>query len=310
MTNIQRHKLSRCGCGSPQDVDRVIVFVSYSRAEAASYWHGTFKACPTFCMVRCVALMCCHTRFTFFSSTTWRRKSMRKLNFSLNSSLAQLYVAVALSFRDISTSLAFATIEPLGAFKPPLTTLGAMDTKKVTTMRLSKNDKTDEQESLSSPPPPLSASEGGKDYSTQVGTWNPLRLLVLRLGFTEPAWTSPLNYGKKDGTFRCAYCGLKLFDSNAKYDSGSGWPSFWRSIEEGCISYKKEFDGRLECRCGRCKSHLGHVFLDGPLPGQISGELLEGSPESDPRSGRVNGCLPRFCINGASMRFDKRDDSD
>jgi peptide methionine sulfoxide reductase MsrB len=54
----------------------------------------------------------------------------------------------------------------------------------------------------------------------QAQTWNPLRLLVLRLGFTEPAWTSPLNHGKKDGTFKCAYCGNTLFDSNAYYDSG------------------------------------------------------------------------------------------
>ncbi|KAG7337378.1 methionine-R-sulfoxide reductase [Nitzschia inconspicua] len=142
--------------------------------------------------------------------------------------------------------------------------------------------------------------------SFEVNTWNPLRLLVLRLGFTEPAWTSPLNYGKKDGTFRCSYCGKDLFDSNAKYESGSGWPSFWRSIEEGSISYKREFDGRLECRCGRCSSHLGHVFLDGPLPSQVPLELLEASPPSDPRGGQPRGYLPRFCINGASLRYDER----
>lgn len=235
---------------------------------------------------------------------------MSKLN-NNNTAVALLYIVVTLSCRHISTSLAFATLEPFGTFRP--STVGVTEQRRVTSqiMRFSKIDKTNEhhQESQPPPPPPSSASETEKVSSTQVGTWNPLRLLVLRLGFTEPAWISPLNYGKKDGTFRCAYCGLDLFDSNAKYDSGSGWPSFWRSIDEGSISYKREFDGRLECRCGRCKSHLGHVFLDGPLPGEVSPELLQGSPQSDPRSARANGYLPRFCINGASMRFDGRDDS-
>jgi peptide-methionine (R)-S-oxide reductase len=154
----------------------------------------------------------------------------------------------------------------------------------------------------------IAGSDGQENSSRSklVQTWNPLRLLVLRLGFTEPAWTSPLNYGKKDGIFRCAYCGNALFDSNSKYDSGSGWPSFWRSIEDGSISYKREFDGRLECRCGKCISHLGHVFLDGPLPSEVSSELLGQSPPSDPRGRQASGYLPRFCINGASLRYDDR----
>ena len=94
------------------------------------------------------------------------------------------------------------------------------------------------------------------EESFQVQTWNPLRLLVLRLGLTEPAMTSPLNYGKYDGEFECAYCGQVLFDSNAKYDSGSGWPSFWRSAQEDAVQYKMEFDGRLECRCGKCSRYV------------------------------------------------------
>jgi peptide-methionine (R)-S-oxide reductase len=154
--------------------------------------------------------------------------------------------------------------------------------------------------------PPASNGDN-KEAVLEAKTWNPLRLLVLKLGFTEPAWTSPLNYGKLDGIFRCAFCGQDLFDSDAKYDSGSGWPSFWRSIEDGAISYKMEWDGRLECRCGRCSSHLGHVFLDGPLPSQVSAEMLELSPASDPRGKQANGYLPRFCINGASLRYDKRE---
>jgi len=93
-------------------------------------------------------------------------------------------------------------------------------------------------------------NNSNKDFKVQ--TWNPFRLLVLRLGLTEPVATSPFNYGKYDGTFECAYCGHPLFDSDAKYDSGSGWPSFWRSKVDGSIDYKMEFDGRLECRCARC----------------------------------------------------------
>ena len=144
-------------------------------------------------------------------------------------------------------------------------------------------------------------SSSSSEEGFEVKTRNPLRLAVLRLGLTEPAWTSPLNYGKKDGIFKCAYCGNTLFDSDSKYDSGSGWPSFWRSKDDGSIDYKMEFDGRLECRCGTCKSHLGHVFLDGPRPDDVSQELLQESPEKDPRSRRADGRLPRFCVNGKDI---------
>lgn len=138
-------------------------------------------------------------------------------------------------------------------------------------------------------------------------TWNPLRLMVLKLGFTELRWTSPLNYEKKDGVFKCAYCGLELFDSDGKYDSGSGWPSFWRSIKDGHVKYNMEWDGRLECKCGRCSSHLGHVFLDGPRPSKVPKEVYESAPPSDPRGKNPGGYLPRFCVNGASMTFEKKE---
>jgi len=151
-----------------------------------------------------------------------------------------------------------------------------------------------------------SPSNQGTNESYSVQTRNPLRLLVLRLGLTELAWTSPLNYQKKEGTYDCAYCGQKLFDTTSKYDSRSGWPSFWRTIEEEALSYKMEMDGRLECQCGRCSSHLGHVFLDGPRQTDVPQELLEASPASDPRSKRENARLPRFCINGASLKVDEK----
>jgi peptide-methionine (R)-S-oxide reductase len=142
-------------------------------------------------------------------------------------------------------------------------------------------------------------------------TWNPFRLAVLRLGLTEPAWTSPLNYGKydPDGKFLCAYCHHVLFDANAKYDSGSGWPSFWRSHDEDAISYRRELDGRIEVRCAKCQSHLGHVFLDGPRPLAVSKEILTSAPNTDPRSSNANGYLPRFCINGAALQYQNQDEA-
>jgi peptide-methionine (R)-S-oxide reductase len=142
-----------------------------------------------------------------------------------------------------------------------------------------------------------------EEGSVKMKTYNPLRLLVLKAGFTEPMYTSPLNYEKRQGIYSCAFCGHALFDSSSKYDSRSGWPSFWRSALEGSISYKREFDGRLECQCGKCKSHLGHVFPDGPKPSEsfVSDNLVASMPESDPKAVQR---LPRFCINGASLRFE------
>ena len=147
----------------------------------------------------------------------------------------------------------------------------------------------------------FSSNKDSEEKDFEVQTRNPLRLAVLKLGMTELAWTSPLNYIKKQGVYTCAYCGNELFDSESKYDSGSGWPSFWRTKEEGAVGYKMEFDGRLECRCNKCGGHLGHVFLDGPRESDVPSALLQRSPASDPRSQRANGRLPRFCVNGASL---------
>ena len=151
------------------------------------------------------------------------------------------------------------------------------------TMCLFSSTKKDESSSETQAASSSSSANDDNKQGFKVQTWNPFRLAVLRLGMTEFPATSPFNYGKYNGEFTCAYCGNVLFDSNSKYDSGSGWPSFWRSADSASIDYLMELDGRLECRCQKCKSHLGHVFLDGPGPASVDQSVLEASPASDPR---------------------------
>lgn len=147
------------------------------------------------------------------------------------------------------------------------------------------------------------ASTSTKDNK---GTVNPLRLAVLKMGMTELKWTSPLNYEKRVGRYDCASCGSTLFDSSGKYDSGSGWPSFWKTNSEDRVAYKREWDGRIECSCKSCGGHLGHAFPDGPKRKDIPDELLESIPHddlktSDPKN--VYTRLPRYCMNDASLKF-------
>ena len=93
---------------------------------------------------------------------------------------------------------------------------------------------------------------------------------VLRSGGTERAGSGQYAYCKDPGTYRCAACGADLFDSGAKYDSGTGWPSFTQPLSDDAVEHVKERGflggGRTEVRCRSCASHLGHVFPDGPRP--------------------------------------------
>ena len=110
----------------------------------------------------------------------------------------------------------------------------------------------------------------------------PDQYAVLRKHGTERAGTSPLDREKRRGTFHCAGCDQALFSSETKFDSGTGWPSFYQPIEGGIGTSedRKFFMTRTEVHCSRCGGHLGHVFDDGPKPTGL-----------------------RYCMNGVAMTF-------
>jgi peptide-methionine (R)-S-oxide reductase len=110
----------------------------------------------------------------------------------------------------------------------------------------------------------------------------PEQFSVLREDGTERPFSSPLNHEKRQGRFSCAGCDLDAFSSTTKFDSGTGWPSFWAPIE-GAIATKQDTSFgmvRTAVNCRRCASHLGHVFDDGPKPTGL-----------------------RYCMNGLALKF-------
>ena len=113
---------------------------------------------------------------------------------------------------------------------------------------------------------------------------SPEQFKVMRAHGTERACTSPLNAEKRDGTYVCAGCGQALFATSAKFESGTGWPSFFKPLTEEAVGVTEDRAfgmTRTEVHCSNCGSHLGHVFPDGPRPTGL-----------------------RYCMNGVSMAFE------
>jgi len=144
---------------------------------------------------------------------------------------------------------------------------------------------------ISTPNTPVLPTQGGRKVVKTEAEWKkiltPVQFNVLREEGTERAFSSPLNDNHEQGVFYCAGCHNAVFSSDAKFESGTGWPSFYKPIAKNAVTEKSDKAYsmvRTEIECSVCGGHLGHVFDDGPKPTGL-----------------------RYCMNGVAMTFEKVD---